>query len=296
MKTTTTFTDTMFRWNKTLVISAIFAFFLCGVVWSQSLSIDEMKRRITPAHEILQEYEKLKFDMTPAGIKAAEEREAEEARIAAEAERKRREAEAKAAAEREEREREEAIARANAPVNFYETIQKSGFRSDNPVDFARYGGNAQLQVKLQAAERDLNRVDAFDKPAAQERVNVVRAEIQTAINELAQKTFFTQSTYSTSNVKAGETQSSCTIDFQVGFFFANKDPFPVSFPMSSITVHDRSTSSGWRVVLSVSGDTVHIQELVRNSKNYFVRIHFKNFRYKPHSVYADILKVEVIQR
>ena len=75
-------------------IIALFVFFHCGVVWSQSLNIDEIKRKITPSHEILLEYEKLKFDMTPAGIKAAEEQAAEEARIIAElAEQQRREAE-----------------------------------------------------------------------------------------------------------------------------------------------------------------------------------------------------------
>jgi len=161
-----------------LAIIALFAFVHCGVVWSQSLSIDEVKRRITPAHEILREYEKLKFDVTPAGVKAAEERVAEEARLAAErAEQQRRETEARRIAEEErkaaeakaaeaERKRKEEEARPPAlkrqidnfhkycsPGMKYEgSFSVSGARNDSPpvnvhVVFEEYLSNERDNIR-----------------------------------------------------------------------------------------------------------------------------------------------------
>ena len=273
MKTKTTFT---------LAVIVFFTFFHCGVTWSQSLSIDEMKRRITPAHEILQEYEKLKFDMTPAGIKAAEEREAEEAKIATErAERQRKEAEATAEAERRRREAE-ATARANAPVNLKEEMRKSGFsdRHDSATQlnsFAMYGGNAMLQGRWNEAKRNLANADAFDKETAQEKLNAIEEEIRTAQRALIQKAFFGEYTYDPRNVKVVDDQASFTMIISTGFSGRMPNSVNSSFPLPNVEV----TESGCRwdaIELSIRGNTDSVQELVRNKNSYRVRIQFSNLQ------------------
>ena len=194
-----------------LFVLSVFAAVHWNAVWSQSLSIEEIKRRITPAHEILLEYEKLKFDMTPAGIKAAEERAAEEARLAAErVERERREAEArriaeeerraaevKAAAERAERERREAEEKRKAKreemekgaVEFGEAyIKRRGF--DNSRDMAHFGSAILREELKQAVVRLRNATQFEDKDPLQQAVEAVRMKIGQERAVIAQEKFY----------------------------------------------------------------------------------------------------------
>jgi len=218
--------------KKVFFTSAIIAIFAIwgSVVLSQSLSIEEIKRRITPAHEILLEYEKLKFDMTPVGIKVAEERAAEEARLAAErVERERREAEArriaegerraaevKAAAERAERERREAeekriaeekrkeeerqrveaerkAKREEMEKNAVELREEMKRRGDYiyAIGIATFG-NRYLQNELKRVDNMLRTADQFeDKVPLQQAVETVQRQIREEREKIAKEVFFT---------------------------------------------------------------------------------------------------------
>jgi len=87
-----------------LVITVVLVVFGGEVFYGQVKPSNSTKETITPAHEIWLKYEKLKFDMSPAGKKAAKEA---EVKAAEEAERKRFEDEKKAAEEAERKRKEQ---------------------------------------------------------------------------------------------------------------------------------------------------------------------------------------------
>ena len=271
-----------------------------------------------------------------------------------------------------------------------EEIRKSGFK--RLYDFVHFGStelrdklveaenNHKRELKaveqnyqrsLTEAESNLRRVDAFDRAEAQAKVNAIRAdiraakanidpkatkgitqEIKVATAEIAQKIFFGEYIYTTSDVKIEGNKSSFTMTIPTGFFSAKINE--VSLPLLNITwkagargqhaaspmtwfnnpmgvsdynyallvgndrivyvrrTHNdrggsyesrdggkfpenitRDASGGLilyarygtpsQIVLTVSGSTDSIKELVRNSDNYQVRARFTNLQHSSHT-------------
>ena len=114
---------------------------------------------------------------------------------------------------------------------------------------------------------------------------------------LPKKTFFVEYTYKTSNVKVYGNESSCTIEVYTVFNDRLVNARP-SFPVSNVIV-DSGRSAYGRIEISVSGSTASIEELVRNSDNYRVKVWFRNLqcnnRYSGDATKADVLKLDIVK-
>jgi len=75
----------------------------------------------------------------------------------------------------------------------HEEMQKSGL---SPLNVFLQFGSAGLQNKLATAEENLRRADPFDRADAQAKVDAVKKEIETALAEIAKKTFYGEYGYS----------------------------------------------------------------------------------------------------
>jgi WD40 repeat protein len=151
-------------------------------------------------------------------------------------------------------------------------LQRSGF--EHLGDFVQFGTPAL---------KKLGQGDAFDKSEAEPKIKAAQTEI-------AQKVFRSEYAYSTADVTVDGDKSSFTMTIPTEFAGATIDE--VVFPMQGITGVPATVSPPGGIILSVSGSTDSIRELVRNSGNYQVRVWFKNLQYgKP--ITADVLKIEI---
>ena len=201
-----------------------------------------------------------------------------------------------------ELQRAQRLAILDGAVDKDEEFRRSGFdRYDHLLRF----GNARLREKVTAEERIRDRADAFDKPAAQRRVDAVWSEINEVRDEIAKKTFLGEYSYSTYNVKFDErrNEGSCTVRFSPYIVHrgVGGNRFPISFPMPGITIIERDLPGydGDTFDITISSSADRIQELVRNSDNYLVRVRFQNLRNTWNNnqrTWADILSVDIIDK
>ena len=179
--------------------------------------------------------------------------------------------------------------KAAMPVDLKKALTESGFSSLQ--SFTHYG-NALLKDKLDQAERNLNNSDAFGKATAQARVDSIRDEIGIVLRAIAQKTFFGEYTYWTSNVEVYGNESSFQMEIDTQFLDRNPQATP-KFPVPGVIV-DGGESRWNRITLNVHGRTASIQELVRNKNNYRAIIIFNNLQYNSGSK-ADVLAIDIVK-
>ena len=254
-----------------------------------------------------------KTEVEKAAAKRAAERERKRAEAAAEQERKeaeekeaaerakqeRKEVEAMAAAERAEQERKEAEAKriaeaerkANEPINLIKAVRVSGFKAptnrwqnDRSIDDFAYYGNAELKDQLYAAQTHFQKVDAFEKQAAQARIDVINKRIKAAQAEVVKKTYFAEYAFFIPNYIGGQNvqvtgdHASFDLTFDPGITTPNTGDVEILFPMPGVT-GTRTTSNTWTgITISVRGNVKSIQELVRNKDNYKVWVLIKNLQ------------------
>ena len=186
-------------------------------------------------------------------------------------------------------------------VKRLETERKEGFLVLNEVsplnDVLRFG-SVQLKTKLETAEENYQKADAFDKADAQKKVEAIRAEIEAAKAEIAKKKFYDEYTYSVpdNSVRVDGDKTSFTMEIPTEFTGIKVNE--ALFPMSDVTGELGSGQTG--TVLTVSGSTNDIRELVRGSSNYRARIWFTNLHsagegWGGDNVSADVLKIEIIK-
>ena len=159
-------------------------------------------------------------------------------------------------------------------VILHDERQKSGLK--DLEEFLRYG-NTELRDKLEAVK-----ADPFDRAEVQAKIDAVKAEI-------ASKKFYDEFYFSapTSEVRVEGDKSTFVMKIETDFAIQKVDEF--LFPMSNVTGEMKKTQSG--TVLTVSGSTENIRDMVRNSSNYRARVLFTNLRLRT----ADVLKIEIIK-
>ena len=184
---------------------------------------------------------------------------------------------------------------AEGTFDLNEERQKSGFSQMN--DFLQFGSSA-LKDKMANAEKSHQQADAFDRADAQAKVNAVQEEIKTALTEIARKKFYDEFTYSVPPhiVQVDGDRSSFAMEIPAEFTSSKIEE--VLFPMPGVT--GQPGSGGQGLVLSVSGSTGSIRELVRESGNYRARVWFTNLRaerggWGGGTTSADVLKIEIIK-
>ncbi|MCL2745218.1 MAG: hypothetical protein FWE67_15350, partial [Planctomycetaceae bacterium] len=250
---------------------------------------DEEKRRKEEAEAKQKEEDKIKekkAEEQKQKEKEAEDKAAAAAKAIAEAIAKAEEAEA-------ERKRKEA-----EPVDLEKALKESGFGNQyTPLNaFVRYG-SATLKHKLDEAQINRQKVNQFDdagRARADAEINRIQAEIRAAQDAIAKKTFFGEYTYSLHDERnLGGGSSSCRIGISTEMRHSDKIG-KVTLPMQDI----RWTSSdsymwGSGIILSVSGSTASIGELVNNKGSYRARVLFKNLRDYDY-VSAEVQSIEII--
>jgi WD40 repeat protein len=180
-----------------------------------------------------------------------------------------------------------------------EAERKAGFfdlhmerQNDLQNEFVQFG-SSELRDKLQAAEEDHRKADAFDRADAQAKLNTVKSEIGAAKAEIAKKRFYDEYSYSAppDKVQVDGDKSSFTMEIPTEFSSSKVDE--VLFPMTDVIGKIGSGRQG--TVLTVSGSTNSIRELVRGSDNYRARVWFTNLRQGNNAPTADVLKIEIIK-
>jgi pSer/pThr/pTyr-binding forkhead associated (FHA) protein len=167
-------------------------------------------------------------------------------------------------------------------VDLEEELRESGFGFNvNGVSSYVQFGTAALRDNLRQAASALDRAEA-------------EVNIRTAQAEIAQKVFYAEYTYSApdNSARSDGDRIIFTMVIQTEFTASRVDA--ILFPMPDVTGELGSGRSG--IVLAVSGGAESIRELVRENRNYRVKIWFTNLRLAGQSgASTDVLKIEIIK-
>ncbi|MCL2348829.1 MAG: hypothetical protein FWC50_11300 [Planctomycetaceae bacterium] len=261
-------------------------------------TVDEVKR----ARENIQG----KFDEIQAEFDKIREKIAavEEAKRKAEAERLVQEAEAKRKAKEAAR-----------PVDLRAELVKSGFKNyffdelasfhAKLEEFVKYG-NARLQTKLNDAQTTYNQAGVYEKEAALVKLNAVQEEIRVATEEIANKTYVVEYSFSVPErfVERGGDEDKIKMTIPTGFLDRMVNQVDVTFPfglnvkVNSVKSQERIQSGGC-IELSISGSTESCRELVRGSDKYRARVRFNNLRFDSRRIFsqvvADVLNLDIVK-